>query len=246
MPRGESRARAAYIRRMKRRSTCPGLLAGILAAACGSGASAPELSGVERARADSGSRDPIEAGPLVAFRGDSITAGLHLAEDEAYPGLLRARLAAEGVPIRIVNAGVSGDTTAGGLRRLDWVLQRAPDVLVVELGGNDGLRGVPLASIEENLDALVARAKERGTRVLLLGMRLPPSYGAGYTRGFAEIYPRVAEKHGVELAPFFMEKVGGVAELNLEDGLHPNARGHEVLAEAVLPALKRVLGTVER
>ncbi len=183
--------------------------------------------------------------PTVAFLGDSITAALHLAKGEGFPAELQRRLAAEGLPFELVDAGLSGDTTAGGLARLDWVLRAAPDVLVVELGGNDGLRGVSLASIESNLRAIAERARDAGARVLLLGVRLPPNYGADYAEGFAEIYERLAEELELDYVPFFMEGVGGVRSLNLSDGLHPTPAGHERLAENVLPALREVLDELQ-
>lgn len=179
--------------------------------------------------------------PTVVFLGDSLSAGLHLASDQAFPAVLRELLARRGLPFRLVNAGVSGDTTAGGLARLDWLLRQEPDVVVVELGGNDGLRGLDPGAIEANLREIVARARGRGARVLLLGMVLPPNYGGTYTEAFAALYARVAEDLEVDLVPFFLRGVGGVPELNLPDGLHPTAEGHRVLAENLEPALARLL-----
>ncbi len=178
---------------------------------------------------------------LVAFLGDSLTAGHGLDADQAFPALLGARLEADGLAARIVNAGVSGDTTAGGLSRLGWLLDQKPDVLVVGLGANDGLRGLPLDETERNLRAIVERAKGAGAAVLLLGMRIPPSYGPDYTSGFADIYPRVARETGVPLVPFLLDGVGGHPELNLPDGIHPNAEGEKRVAGNVLPYLEKVL-----
>lgn len=186
---------------------------------------------------------PADA-PLVVFLGDSISAGLHLPADQAFPAVLQRELTAQGNPFRLVNAGVSGDTTAGGLARVDWILKQRPDVVVVELGGNDGLRGQDLANVEANLRAIVTRVGAAGARVLLLGVRIPPSYGATYADGFAAIYPRVASEMGVPLVPYFMEGVGGVPEMVLEDGLHPTARGHEKLAANVAAALRTELAAV--
>jgi acyl-CoA thioesterase I len=239
-----SRSRS-WTRRLR---SAAGWIGSGLLAACGPVSPAPAPVGasfpVPSARAAAG--EVAADVPRIAFLGDSLSAGLHLERDAAFPAILGARLAAAGRPVRIVNAGVSGDTTAGGLRRLDWVLQSRPDVLVVELGANDGLRGQPLAAIEENLAAILARAKASGARVLLAGMRVPPSYGREYSEGFAALYPRLAREHEVELVPFLLERVAGVPELNLEDGMHPNARGHELLAENVLPHLEKVLGTLAR
>jgi len=183
---------------------------------------------------------PLEA-PRVAFLGDSIGAGLHLPADQAFPAVLQRTLAEDGLPFHLLNASVSGDSTAGGLNRVDWVLRDRPDVLVVELGGNDGLRGARLEVVESNLRAIVAKAREAGARVLLLGIRIPPNYGPDYAEGFAAIYPRLADELDVALVSFFMADVGGRPELNLADGLHPSAEGHRVLAAKVAPALKALL-----
>ncbi len=180
-------------------------------------------------------------GPLVVFLGDSLTAGLGLPEDQAYPAVLDRRLDAEGTPVRVLNAGVSGDTTAGGLARLDWLLKQKPDVLVVGLGGNDGLRGLDLAETEKNLREIVRRAKASGVRVLLLGMRIPPNYGPDYTEQFQEMYPEISEDLDVPLVRFLLEGVGGAADLNQADGIHPTAKGHEMVAAIVEPYLAEIL-----
>jgi acyl-CoA thioesterase-1 len=190
------------------------------------------------------SAPPSATLPKVAFLGDSISAGLHLAQDQAFPALLARRLQAQPLAFELINAGVSGDTTAGGLRRVDWILKQRPAVVVVELGGNDGLRGVALATIEQNLRAILEKVRAAGAAALLLGMRLPPNYGADYVAGFEAIYPRVASELGAALVPFFMDGVAGVPELNLEDALHPTAKGHERLADNVEPALRGVLARV--
>ena len=179
--------------------------------------------------------------PLVAFLGDSLSAGDGLAAREAFPAIIERKLRERGTPIRVLNAGVSGDTTAGGLARLPWLLQQKPDVVVVELGANDGLRGQPLETIEKNLRGIVEKARAAGARVLLLEMAIPPSYGPLYARGFGEIYERVARDTDVALVEGFLRGVGGVTELNQADGIHPLAKGHEQLAENVLPALAELL-----
>ncbi len=183
----------------------------------------------------------VEEGPLVAFLGDSISAGLHLPKDDAFPAVLQRELSEDGRPFRLLNAGVSGDTTAGGVRRLDWILRQSPAVVVVELGGNDGLRGTPLESIYENLRRILVGIEESGAVPLLLGMRIPPNYGPEYASGYEAIYDDLAEELDVPYVPFFMEGVGGVARLNLPDGLHPTAEGHRKLAENLAPALREVL-----
>lgn len=182
-----------------------------------------------------------EKGPLVVFLGDSLTAGFGLPGDQAYPAVLDRQLNAEGTPVRVLNAGVSGDTTAGGLARLDWLLKQKPDILVVGLGGNDGLRGLDLAESEKNLREIVRRSKAAGARVLLLGMLIPPNYGPDYTEQFRQMYPKIAEELDVPLVPFLLEGVGGVADLNQGDGIHPTARGQEMVAATVASYLKDIV-----
>ncbi|HEX2163736.1 MAG TPA: arylesterase, partial [Thermoanaerobaculia bacterium] len=152
--------------------------------------------------------------------------------------LLEERFAADGLPFRAVNAGVSGDTSAGALARLDWVLRAEPDVVVVELGANDALRGQDLAATEANLRRIVERLRDEGVATLLAGLQIPPNYGPDYARRLAAIYPRLAAQYDLPLVPFLLAGGGGVPELNLGDGVHPNARGHEVVAETVAPYLR--------
>jgi acyl-CoA thioesterase-1 len=180
--------------------------------------------------------------PLVIFLGDSLTAGHGLAVDEAFPALVAKALRDKGRPIRVVNAGVSGDTTSAGLERTGWLLDQKPDVLVVGLGVNDAFRGQPIDRVEGNLRAIVLRAKSAGARVLLLGMRVPTNYGPQYGDAFAAIYPRIAKSEKVDLMPFLLDGVGGHAELNLEDGIHPNAAGQRIVAANLLPYVERALG----
>ena len=179
--------------------------------------------------------------PRVVFLGDSLTAGLGVDADEAFPAIVAETLRRDGRAVDVVNAGVSGDTTAGGLRRLDWPLRQKPDVVVVGLGGNDGLRGLELKASEENLRAIVNRSREAGASVLLLGMLIPPNYGPEYTARFREIYPRVAKETGATLVPFLLEGVGGEAGLNQPDGIHPTAEGHRVIAANVVTPLRDLL-----
>ncbi|MBM4439722.1 MAG: arylesterase [Candidatus Rokubacteria bacterium] len=177
----------------------------------------------------------------IVVLGDSLTAGLGVAPDEAYPALLEARLRREGFAYRVVNAGVSGDTSAGGLRRLDWVLRQTPELVVVALGANDGLRGQPVSALRDNLLAIVERAKAAGARVLLAGMRVPTNYGADYSREFAAVFPEVAKKTGVPMVPFLLEGVAAQARLNQGDGIHPNAEGQRVIATMLWPHLRALL-----
>jgi len=179
--------------------------------------------------------------PRVIFLGDSLTAGYGLPEGEAFPARVGEILAAEGTPIEIINAGVSGDTSAGGVTRVDWLLRQAPDVLVVGLGANDGLRGHSLATTEANLRRIIEAAQAAGADVVLLGMKIPPSHGLEYFEAFEGMYPRLAAEFDVELVDFLLEGVAARPELNLEDGIHPNTEGQGILAENVVPALKTVL-----
>ncbi|RMH20420.1 MAG: arylesterase, partial [Acidobacteria bacterium] len=183
--------------------------------------------------------------PLVVFLGDSLTAGFGLAEEQAFPARVAELLAARGRPVRAINAGLSGDTTAGGLRRLDWLLRQRPDVVVIALGGNDGLRGLDPASTEENLRRTILAARAAGARVLLAGMLIPPSYGPDYAGRFAAIFPRLAAELEVPLVPFLLDGVAADPALNLADGIHPNAAGHERIAATLLPYLETVLDELE-
>jgi len=196
-----------------------------------------EGPGRARPAAPGGAEKP----PLVVFLGDSLTAAFGLDEGEGYPARVAAELGRRGHEVRVINAGVSGDTSAGGLERLDWLLAQSPDVVVVGLGANDGLRGQPLAAIEANLEAIVERSLSAGARVVVAGMRIPTNYGPDYTAGFAAIYPRLARKPGVTLIPFLLDGVAARPELNLPDGIHPNARGYEIVARTVADALEPVL-----
>jgi acyl-CoA thioesterase-1 len=185
-------------------------------------------------------KPPADA-PRVVFLGDSLSAGYGLAEADAFPAVVQALFREAGTMIEVINAGVSGDTSAGGLARTDWVLGQSPDVLVVELGANDALRGQPLPSTESNLRQIVRRGHESGARVLLLGMDVPTNYGAEYASAFAEMYVRIAEEEGAILLPGFVREVGADPELMQPDGLHPTAEGHRRLAEILVLSLDRLI-----
>ncbi|HVS19391.1 MAG TPA: arylesterase [Planctomycetota bacterium] len=225
-------------------------LALVLAACSDDSAPPPALPGeAPAAEASIEASAPVEVpedAPRVLVLGDSLAAGLHLSLDQAFPAVLQRLLVERGRPFQLVNAGVSGDTSAGGLARVDWVLRSEPDVVVVELGANDGLRGQPPEAIEANLRAIIERVRAGGAEVLLLGLRMPPSLGPGYAREFDALYGRVAEALDVPFVPFFMEGVAGVPELNLGDGIHPTPEGHRRLAENVAPALEELLGAAGR
>jgi acyl-CoA thioesterase-1 len=147
----------------------------------------------------------------------------------------------EGLTIDAVNAGQSGDTTAGGLRRLDWLLKQKPDIVIVGLGGNDGLRGVDLRDSENNLRQIITRSRAAGAQVLLLGMMIPPNYGPDYTKQFSDIYPKLAKELNVPLVPFLLKDVGGEAKYNQRDGIHPTPEGHRIVAKNVEPQLRDLL-----
>jgi len=208
-----------------RRMVLPPVL--FLLAGCGRKAPAPPPPAVA----------PAAAAHTVAFLGDSLTAGLGLPEGQAYPALIQARLRQEGLSWAVVNAGVSGDTTAGGLARLDWLYRRRVDVLVVALGANDGLRGLPLKETEANLRAILRRGRKEGSRLVLVGMQMPENLGPDYRRGFEALYPRVAREEGAVLLPFLLEGVALDPKLNQADGIHPNAEGARVVAGTVWKAL---------
>ena len=177
---------------------------------------------------------------IVAF-GDSLTAGLGVASEEAYPARLQRRLDEQGLRFRVINAGVSGDTTAGGVRRVDWVLKSRPDLIILELGANDGLRGLNLQETKANLERIVQRCQEASVTVVLAGMKLPPNYGSDYTRGFEAIYPALAKQYRLTLIPFFLDGVAGSASLNQADGIHPTGEGYRIIADKVLDAVKPLL-----
>ena len=198
-------------------------------------------SGDEGARPSADLEIPADA-PRVVFLGDSLAAGLHLDEDLAFPAVAQRLLAERGAPFQLVNAGISGDTTSGGLARVDWILKPGPQVVVVELGCNDGLRGLDLEQIEANLRGILERVRASGAEALLLEMHIPTSYGRAYEEGFSSLYGELAEELGVASVPRFLEGVGGQVELNLPDGIHPNARGHELLAQKLVDPLETMLG----
>ncbi|MBI1245823.1 MAG: arylesterase [Alphaproteobacteria bacterium] len=182
------------------------------------------------------------AAPRLLLLGDSLTAGYGLPANLAFPAKLGAALATAGLKVDVVNAGVSGDTSAGGLARLDWAMgPKAPEYAFVALGANDGLRGLDVGAMEKNLDAIVAKLVARGTKVMLAGMKAPPNMGSDYAAEFAAVYPRVAQRHGAALYPFFLEGVAAIPTLNQADGIHPNAEGVDKIVSLLLPALRRFL-----
>lgn len=185
---------------------------------------------------------PIAARARIVVLGDSLTAGYGLpSQDQAFPALLQRRLDAAGLPFEVVNMGVSGDTTAGGLRRLEWALDGDVRVLVVALGGNDGLRGLGPEQMRENLAAIIAGATRNGARVLLCGMEAPPNLGAEYTRQFRAVYADLARDPRVVFLPFLLDGVAGLPQMNQPDGIHPNAAGAQRVADLVWARLRPML-----
>ena len=184
---------------------------------------------------------PQPTEPAIAVIGDSLTAGLGVAAGDSYPALLEARLRREGYRYRVVNAGVGGDTTAGGLRRIDWVLKNKPEIVIVALGANDALRGLSVAATRSNLAGIVARVRASGARVLLAGMRAPPNYGEPFVRDFDGVFPAVARESGVAFMPFLLDGVAAVPALNQADGIHPNPAGQQAIADRMWPYLKPLL-----
>jgi acyl-CoA thioesterase-1 len=180
---------------------------------------------------------------LVGF-GDSLMAGYQLDPNQSYPAQLEAALKTKGYNVVVANAGVSGDTTSAGLSRVDWSVPDGTDGVILELGANDALRGVPPEQTKKNLDAIISRLKERGIPVLLVGMMAPPNMGSQYSTRYNEIYPQLAEKYDLPLYPFFLDGVVAAAGTQLEDGMHPNARGVGIMVERSLPAVERFVGEI--
>jgi acyl-CoA thioesterase I len=186
---------------------------------------------------------PVYAGTIVAV-GDSLTAGLVVDADQAYPAQLARRLHADGHNYRVVNAGVSGETSSGALSRIEWVISSlAPDIVILETGANDGLRGIDPALLEDNLDRLAAILKAHDIEVILAGMLMLPNLGPDYTRAFSRIYPRIAKKYNLILIPFFLEGVAGKADLNQSDRMHPTPKGYSIITQTVYPY---VLDAIDR
>jgi acyl-CoA thioesterase I len=179
----------------------------------------------------------------VVFLGTSLTAGLGLEPEQAYPALIQRKIDSAGLAFQVVNAGVSGETSAGARRRVDWLLREPVAVLVLETGANDGLRGLPPDSLRANIQAVFDRAKATSPppKLVLVGMRLPPNYGRAYTERFHAVYPELARENGAELVPFLLDGVGGIPRLNQADGIHPSAEGQRVIAETVWKVLEPVL-----
>ena len=181
-------------------------------------------------------------GKTILFFGDSLTAGYGIELEEAFPALIQERLDSLGMNYTVINSGLSGETTSGGLNRINWVLNQKVDIFILELGANDGLRGIPLTETRANLQAIInhVTAKDAATKIILAGMQIPPNMGPEYTTEFRKIFPEIAEKNGLPLIPFLLDGVAGIPELNLEDGIHPTPEGHKIVSENVWEILKGV------
>lgn len=179
----------------------------------------------------------------IVFFGNSITAGYGLDMSQAFPALVQRKIDSLHLAYKVVNAGVSGETSSGGNSRIDWVLRQPVDVFVLELGGNDGLRGIPVAETRKNLQSIIdkVKAKNPGVKIVLAGMQIPPNMGKQYTGEFREMYPELAKKNNIALIPFLLQGVGGEAEFNQDDGIHPTPEGHRILAENVWKVLGNML-----
>ncbi|PRX55349.1 arylesterase [Flagellimonas meridianipacifica] len=180
---------------------------------------------------------------VILFFGDSLTAGYGLELEEAFPALIQNRLDSLGLEYTVINSGLSGETTSGGRNRLDWVLNQKVDVFVLELGANDGLRGIPLTETLKNLQAMIDVVKKKNvdTKIILAGMQIPPNMGPEYTTEFRKIFPELAEENQIALIPFLLDGVAGIPELNLEDGIHPTPEGHQIVRDNVWSVLKTVI-----
>jgi acyl-CoA thioesterase-1 len=220
----------------------------ILRYLCLSGLVAAALAACEPAKDDPAANPPTpettSQRPTILFLGTSLTAGYGIDPELAYPALIERKIEAAGLDYQVINAGVSGETSAGARRRVDWLLEQQPvSVLVIETGANDGLRGLPPDSLRANIRAIIDRARQLqpSARIVLLGMRIPPNYGRAYTRQFESVYPELARSTGASLVPFLLEGVGGVNVLNQPDGIHPTAEGQRRMAETVWRVLEPVL-----
>lgn len=178
--------------------------------------------------------------PRILFFGDSLTAGYGIDESDAFPALIQKKIKEEGYSYEVINGGLSGETTAAGLRRIDWMLRSQVDILVLSLGANDGLRGVDLAGTKENLQGIIdkVKAKNPDTQIIISGMLVPPNMGSAYASEFEKIFPAIAEKNDAALIPFLLEDVAGEPDLNLPDGIHPTEEGHKIMAETVWEVLQ--------
>ena len=213
----------------------------LLSFACGS---SQETASSQQAVPEASTKmDQKESKPIILFFGNSITAGYQLAVEQAFPAIIQQWMDSLGYDYQAVNAGLSGETTASGKNRIEWLLRTVPDIFVLELGANDGLRGLPLEETPKNLQSIIDQVKAANpdVKIIIAGMRVPPNLGQEYTSGFERIFPKIAKDNEATLIPFILEKVAGIPELNLPDGIHPTPEGHLLLAETVWQYLQPIL-----
>jgi acyl-CoA thioesterase-1 len=229
-----------------RASSAVPLLLCLLTVAGGCSRAGGEGTAPDPRKTDATAAPAADRRPKVVVLGDSLTAGLGLSPADSFPALLQRKIDEAGMHFEVVNAGVSGDTSAGGLRRLDWSLQEGARVLVVALGANDGLRGLPVPEMKQNLAQIIETAQRKKVDVILAGMEAPPNYGREYAAAFRQAYPDLAKEYKVPLVPFLLDNVAGQTTLNQPDGIHPNVRGAAIVAETVWTALKPELDRLSR
>jgi acyl-CoA thioesterase-1 len=214
------------------------LLVFIFFTSCGETTKKEENNGVEE-KVENQDQKSDESG-VILFFGTSLTAGMGLDPNDAYPAVIQKKLDSLDLPYQVVNAGLSGETTASGINRIDWVLNQKVEIFVLELGANDGLRGIPLDETQKNLQAIIDRVRSKNpeTKIILAGMQIPPNLGQEYTSEFRNIFPELAKKNKLRLIPFLLEDVAGNPELNQQDGIHPTAKGQKILAGNVWEVLE--------
>lgn len=222
------------------------IIAVMVLAACGSNNEAPKNNAADntqqQAAADSAAAVTSTVKNIIFF-GNSLSAGYGVEPTEAFPAVIQHIIDSLALPYKVINAGLSGETTAGGNSRIDWILRQPIDVFVLELGGNDGLRGIPISETTKNLQAIIdkVKAKYPAAKIVLAGMQVPPNMGARYANEFKQVYRQLAEKNNTSLIPFLLEGVGGIPDLNQPDGIHPTPKGHKILAKNVWQVIKDIL-----
>ena len=205
--------------------------------------SSPESTSIKQEKISNQPVDSAYKMKTILFFGNSLTAGYGVEPAEAYPALIQSKIVSLDLKYKVINAGVSGETTSGGNSRIDWILKQPIDIFVLELGANDGLRGIPLETTEQNLQSIIDKVRKANPEICIFleGMQIPPNMGAEYTTAFKEIYPRLAKENNIGLIPFLLKDVAGDPKLNQQDGIHPTAEGHKIMAETVWEVLKNNL-----
>lgn len=234
---------------MFRQFILPALIVSLFLSACGNGGQSKDgankgtPNAVDTSTANAASTTPKDSTKNIVFFGNSLTAGYGVDPSEAFPARIQEKIDSLQLPYKVINGGLSGETTAGGKERIDWLLQQKVDVFVLELGGNDGLRGIPVTETAKNLQVILNRVKAKypAAKLILAGMQVPPNMGSKYAGEFRAVYKQLADKNNIPLVPFLLEGVGGIPDLNQPDGIHPTPKGHRIVAENVWEVLKGVL-----